>query len=64
MRIDLRGRQVHVPQQHLIIHELGARLQKPCSVGVAELMGRHLHPQRAKQGPSLAPEQPNDGGGQ
>ena len=27
MRIDLRGRQVHVPEQRLDIHELSASLQ-------------------------------------
>jgi hypothetical protein len=34
MRVDLRGRQVHVPQQYLDVHELGAGLQEPGRIGV------------------------------
>jgi hypothetical protein len=42
MRVDLRGRQVHMPQEHLDIHELGAGLQESSCVGMAELMGGDL----------------------
>jgi hypothetical protein len=42
MRVDLRGRQVHVPEQGLDVHELGAGPQEPNRVGMPELMRRDL----------------------
>jgi hypothetical protein len=42
MRVDLGSRQVHVPQQHLDVHELGAGPQEPSRVGMPELMRRDL----------------------
>jgi hypothetical protein len=38
MRVDLRGRQVHMPEQHPDVHELGAGLQEPGCIGMPELI--------------------------
>ena len=32
--VDLRGREIHVPEQRLDVHELGAGLEQPGGVGV------------------------------
>jgi hypothetical protein len=42
MRVNLRGGQVHVPEQGLDVHELGAGLQEPGRVGMPKLMRRDL----------------------
>jgi hypothetical protein len=40
MRVDQRRRQVHVPEQRLDVHELGAGLEEPGRIGVPELVRR------------------------